>query len=104
MKSEKRYQLVKKVLEWVEANLERLAIAFINTKLGQGFLTKIVSWFVGKAFDKTITPIFQSIAVNIGYRFDVREGHILLLKIKTASEANDEQAYNDAVDDLLGRL
>lgn len=104
MKSEKRYQFIKAILKFIEDNLERVAIAFINTKLGQGFLTKIVTWFVGKAFDKTITPIFQSIAVNIGYRFDTKDSHIILLKIKSASEANDEQAYNDAVDDLLGKL
>jgi hypothetical protein len=104
MKSEKRYQLVKKVLQWVEDNLESMTIAFINTKLGQGLLTKVVSWFVGKVFDKSISPIFKAIAVEIGYRLDVRDGHVLLLKIKEAREANDEQAYNDAVDDLLGKL
>ena len=104
MKSEKRYQLIKKAFQWVDDNLERLTIAFINTKIGQGFLSKIVSWFVKKVFDKSVSPVFKAIAVEIGYRLDVRDGHVLLLKLKKASEENDEQAYNDAIDDLLGKL
>jgi hypothetical protein len=104
MKSEKRYQLIKKLFGYLEKGIENFLIAFINTKIGQGFLSKIVNWFVRKSLDRTLRPLFQAAAVEIGYRLDVRDGHIILLRINEAREVGNAEDYDNAVDDLLGKL
>lgn len=68
-----------------------------------GFRAKLIAWFVKNiVFDKYLEPLMRDIFSSIGYQFDRIEGRVKIKHLKDAEARGDQDAYDDAVDDILG--
>lgn len=68
-----------------------------------GFRARLITWLVKEiVFDKAMEPLMKKIFKGIGYGFDKVDGHIKISRLKKAEDNNDSDAYDGAVDDILG--
>lgn len=99
--SDRFYSILKKVLSIFETILLAVTKAWLNTQIGQGFLRKVVGWMVDKLYDESLKPFLDVLLVRIGYRYDVKEGQILIQRLRDAKESGNVEDYNSTVDDIL---
>jgi hypothetical protein len=100
-KSEQRYKVLQKIGKVVE-DLSLIALkAYLNTQIGQGMLRKFVNWIAEKLFNEAAKPILEVLLIKVGYVLDVKEGQVLIERLKKAEESGNETDYNSTVDDIL---
>lgn len=92
------------LIDFLEQKAVKAALLKIigNATIG-GFRAKIIAWLIRNIiFDKYLEPLMRDIFSSIGYQFDRIEGKVKISKLKKAEADNDQGAYDDAVDDILG--
>lgn len=99
--SNRLYSFLLKLLSIVESVTLPLIKTFLNTTVGQGFLSKVFGWIVDKAWDEVAEPFFKIIIVRVGYAYDVKQGKILITKLSEAEANNDQDTYDSTVDDIF---
>jgi hypothetical protein len=65
-------------------------------------LKNFFDWIIPKLSDLTLKPLLDAAAVEIGYLFDVKDGRLMVEKLKEAREAGNADNYDRAADDILG--
>ena len=77
-----------------------LFVSFLKTLLK---VTGFKAWLVGvlaeEFFDEVAVPLIKAGMVEVGYQYDRIDGKGMLKKLK---DADNDQEYDDAVDDILG--
>lgn len=101
MKSNRFYNILIKFISIFENILLAIIKAYLNTLVGQGFYLKVVNYAVDKLWDEVVNPFMKIAAVRAGYSYDVKQGKILIEKLKLAEDANDQATYDSTIDDIL---
>lgn len=101
MESNRFYNLLLKIFSVFEHVFLTLLKAYLNTVVGQNFFKKAVNYAVDKAWDEVVEPFMKVALVRAGYSYDVKQGKVLIEKLKQAEEANDQDTYDSTVDDIL---
>jgi hypothetical protein len=99
--SEQFYKILQAILGWFNQLLLAVIKAYLNTQFGQGSLKKFINWLADNMYDETVKPILETLLVHVGYMYDVKEGKVLIERLKKAEEAHNEADYNSTVDDIL---
>lgn len=99
--SEQFYKILQSTLGWFNELALAVIKAYLNTQFGQGTLKKFINWIADHLYDETAKPILETLLVRVGYMYDVKEGQILIERLKKAEEAHNETDYNTTVDDVL---
>jgi hypothetical protein len=100
--SDRRYSILKQLGGFIETLLVEILKGLLSTTVGQGLLKKLFDWVIPKLSDVTLKPLLDAAAVEIGYRFDVKDGHVLVKKLQAARENGNASDYDRTVDDILG--
>lgn len=81
---------------------EYLVKKFVYTllKTNVGFQAWLVALIAKEFIDEVGEPIIKAVWVEAGYVYYVTDGGILITKLKTAKDENDEAGYNSTVDDI----
>jgi len=75
---------------------------FFKNAMPGVFRLKIIKYAIKEIlFDKAITPAVKNIFLEIGYSFDVKDGKILIERLKKASNENNQINYDSTIDDIL---
>lgn len=104
MKSDKFYNILTKIWEAVEKFLAVFLKSYLNTLVGQGSLKKVINFAVDNLFEEVVNPFMEVALVRAGYKYDVKNGKILIEKLNKAEEENDATTYDSTVDDILGGM
>lgn len=99
--SDQFYKFLQKILAVFEVLFLAAVKAYLNTAVGQGTLKKSVNWLADKLYDQTVDPILEVLLVKVGYRYDVKEGQVLIERLKKAEESGNASDYDRTVDDIL---
>lgn len=95
------YNMLTKIYSVIEALFIACVKAYLNTYIGQAFLSKFINYAVDKFRDEIINPLMTIVLVRVGYSYDVSQGRVLIEKLKTAEENSDASTYDSTVDDIL---
>ena len=94
-------QLLPFLLNFLQSEAIKASLKLLfKSVIPSGFKLWLVKYVVKEIlFDKAITPAVKRIFLEIGYSFDVLEGHIL---IKRLNNAENQQEYDNTIDDIIG--
>lgn len=104
MNSDRFYSVLTKIWVSVEKFLAVFLKTYLNTLVGQGSLKKVINFAVDNLFEEVVNPFMEVALARAGYKYDFKNGKVLIEKLNKAKEENNEADYNSAVDDILGRV
>ena len=89
------------IIEQLKGALVKKALKiFLGTAAGVGFKAWLVKFLAENFYDEIVEPIIEAGLVEVGYVYHKVEGKVLVKRLRTAQEQNDEDAYNDTLDDI----
>lgn len=93
----------KRLRDFIVSQLKGAAIkaalkAVLGSAAGAGIQAWLVKFIVTEFFEEVAEPVVRSVLVEAGYRLDKVNGKI---EVKHLREANDAEAHDRAVDDIL---
>lgn len=104
--SEKMRNFLKSIslefMKFAEEKAVKLALVKLlgSAKVG-GFRAWVLTWIVKNIiFEKALEPLFKAIFKQIGYSMTVAEGHVKIQSLEAARNSGDEDAYDEARDDI----
>lgn len=100
LNSEKFYALLQKIGSVFEDLFLVALKAYLNTTIGQGSLKKLINWLADKMYDETAKPILEVLLVRLGYMYDVKDGKVLIERLKKAEETGNASDWDSTVDDI----
>jgi len=91
------------LIKYLQTAAVKAAVTFIFKNAISGvFKLKVIKYAVKNIlFDKAITPAIRKIFLDLGYSFDVKDGSILIKRLKKASDENNQDDYDSTIDDIL---
>lgn len=106
MKAERIKKIIRYTLNAFMDHLESQAVKLALLKLlGSatvgGIRARIITYIVKNIiFDKALEPLMKEVFFSIGYSLDKIEGHYKIVRLKEARNSGDEDAYDNARDDI----
>jgi hypothetical protein len=71
---------------------------FLNSGAGLGFKAWVIKFVATELYEEIGEPVAKAAMLQVGYLYDRHEGRVIVQKFK---EAENGQAYDDAVDDIF---
>jgi hypothetical protein len=98
--SDEYYKFLQKILSVFSFVFLGVLKSFLNTQIGQGFLKKVVNWLADTLYDEAVKPALEVLLVRVGYKYDVKEGKVLIERLKQAEESGNATDWDSTVDDI----
>lgn len=94
-----------KLIEHLKGKAVKLALKKLLGSVAMGgFKAWLLKYIVTNLFEEIAEPLVRMALNQVGYIYDKHDGKVIVKKMKKASEDGNESDYNDAVDDIFGRL
>lgn len=97
-----KYETTQKVSSNLENLLNEILKAFLKTKFGGWFFSKIIDAAVDQLSSVLISPLIDILIIRIHKKSDIDRARKMIDNLEKAKNDLDKDAYNNSVDDLLG--